>query len=112
MSEMLRRARWAIPLLFAAALSVSVIFNPYLAVALLAGALVFILWAGAKTSYHFREIGYFEARTTMWVSISEAMDRGMSLDDWMEAESERDRMRLAGGPKRGLFFSPSEDPTE
>lgn len=105
----MRRTRWAVLLTCIASLTVALIYSPYIAVGELGAMLVFILYTSYRAQEHAHEVGYFEARTIMWSSISEAMDRGMSLDDWMEAEAERDRMRLAGGARKGLFLSPQGD---
>jgi hypothetical protein len=108
----MRRARWLVILLYSSAIGVTLVWFPYATVALLCGMMFFLLYAGSKAQEHAVEVGYFEARTMMWTSMSEAMDRGMSLDDWMEAEAERDRLRLLAGPRKGFFISPSEEPPE
>jgi hypothetical protein len=62
----------------------------------LVGLLLFIMLGTNRMMHHAREAGYFEARATMWSSMNEAMNRGMAFEDWLEAEMERDRMRIKG----------------
>lgn len=58
----------------------------------LAGALGGILAATIRLQHLARVRGWFEGRSAIYASLIEAEQRGMSPDDWLHAELERDRI--------------------
>jgi hypothetical protein len=79
-----------------AAIGLLVNFVPGAIFYVLVGLLVVVMLSTNRMLHHAHEAGYFEARATMWSSMNEAMNRDMDFEDWLNAEMERDRMRIKG----------------
>lgn len=53
-------------------------------------------WAAIRLSRATaRQIGYLDGRRQMWASLHESWERGLSYDEWVEGELERDLRHLS-----------------